>query len=131
MFPFRFWRCFASLGFVVLAGLSLATAQTSPTTHDSDILGLSTPLLAAVGKPFAGLSFRGFGGDDKLLYTDVTAGYGICDSCDIEFLGDFSPFGSFGTANTYCPYAAPPSGIYRQPTGVIRYGGLSPPKITA
>ena len=85
---------------------SLASAQSSGAVGDAKLLSLTTPSLLSKGETSLGLAFRGFGGSDKLLYTDVSAGYGLSQGLNLEFLGDFASDGSYTSGN-----------------GSIRYGG--------
>lgn len=58
------------------------------------------------GKGWGDISFRAFGGDDKLVYTNLWAGYGVAKSFDVDVRADLASFGTF-------------SG----PAGPVRFGG--------
>jgi hypothetical protein len=76
-----------------LLGLGVCHAQ-APV---GSLLGLTTPYFLTKGQVDAGLTFRAFGGDDKLLYSNLSVGYGLCKDFNLEFLGDFASNGSYTT----------------------------------
>lgn len=80
-----------------------AYAQQAPV-----LVNLTTPseVLNEPGKSWGDVSFRAFGGDDKLLYTNLWAEHGLAKSWAVDVRADLASFGTFNG-----------------PVGPVRFGG--------
>ena len=70
-------------------------APSGPVALNRVNVNLTVPSLLNPGVGWGEVSFRGFGGDDKLLYSGLWGAYGIRKGWELDVRGDAAPNGSF------------------------------------
>lgn len=84
---------------------------------DPVLTSVRTPFILEPGKTWADLSFRAFGGYEKLLYTNAWVAYGVAPGWQLDLRGSFA-----GDESVSGP--ASETDTLRVPTGeTIRFGG--------